>query len=150
MKRLAILAIALAPIAAPAQEPAAMPGWMAGCWEMRADGQWAEECWTIPRAGQMMGSGRSGTATAITSFEVMRIEREDGAITFRAQPGGGAGWTVFSAAADPGEGVTFVNTEHDYPQRVRYWREGEVLNAEISAADGSEARRWSFKAMGGG
>jgi len=38
----------------------------------------------------------------------------------------------------------FENRDHDYPQRIRYWREGEVLMAEISLADGSKPMRWRY------
>ena len=41
--------------------------------------------------------------------------------------------------------VTFVNTANDYPQRIRYWREGPLLKAEIALEDGSRARTWTYK-----
>jgi hypothetical protein len=150
MRRLSVLALALiaVPVGAGAQE-AALPGWMAGCWEMREGDRWAEECWTIPRGGQMIGSGRAGSGDTVRSFEHMRIERESsGSLTFLASPGG-QGWTAFASAADPGAGVTFVNAANDYPQRVRYWREGELLKAEVSLRDGSNAESWTFRRMGG-
>lgn len=143
-----ILALSLAvPVSAQAQD---MPGWMAGCWEMRGEGdRWAEECWTIARGGQMMGSGRAGTGSEVASFEFMLIAKDEGgAITFAAAPGGN-GWTVFNAAPDSGQAVTFVNPANDFPQKVRYWREGELLKARISLSDGSEAIEWSFARMGG-
>ncbi len=121
---------------------------MAGCWEMRDGARWADECWTVPRGGMMIGSGRAGSGDSLASFEHMRIERgEGGALTFLASPGG-KGWTPFASAADP-DGVTFVNTANDFPQRVRYWREGELLKAEISLADGGQAMRWTFRRTGG-
>lgn len=122
-----------------------MPSWMAGCWEMHEGERWAEECWTAPRDGQMLGSGRTGGPDGIRSFEFMRIEREGESLAFRAAPGG-SGWTSFTAAAD-GAGVTFVNAENDYPNRVRYWREGGELRAEISQLDGSDAVRFTFRPM---
>ncbi|MGY4397037.1 hypothetical protein ACVWZA_002228 [Sphingomonas sp. UYAg733] len=36
---------------------------------------------------------------------------------------------------------------HDYPQRIRYWREGKILNAKISLSYGSKRMRWSYSAM---
>jgi hypothetical protein len=143
----AALAAALLPATALAQA-AEMPGWMVGCWQSRDGEAWAEECWTIPRAGQMMGSGRTGDASSVRSFEFMRIERSGEGLAFRASPGG-EGWTSFASAEDPDEGVTFVNPGHDYPQRVRYWREGELLKAEISLIDGSRAIGFAFSRMGG-
>lgn len=151
MARLARMPLLLAFAATPAvAEPsAAPPVWMAGCWEMRDGERWAEECWTVPRGGQMLGSGRTGSGDAVRSFEHMRIERgEGGTLAFLASPGG-RGWTTFVSAADPGEGITFVNAANDYPQRVRYWREGELLKAAISLGDGSNATSWTFRRMGG-
>jgi len=81
----------------------------------------------------------------------MRIERagDAGGLTFSASPGGAA-WTAFASTPDPADGVTFINAANDYPQRVRYWREGELLRAEISLADGGEPVRWTFRRMAGG
>jgi hypothetical protein len=150
MKRLTIAAFAgvlLWPGAALAQE-AALPSWMAGCWEMRAGERWAEECWTAPRGGQMLGSGRTGYANGVRSFEFMRIERDGEGLAFRASPGG-EGWTSFASTADSDDGVTFLNPAHDYPQRVRYWREDGELRAEISLLDGSNATQFTFRRMNG-
>jgi hypothetical protein len=49
------------------------------------------------------------------------------------------GWSPSNEA-----GVTFFNVAHDYPQRIRYWREGDVLNAEIALKDGSKPMRWVY------
>ena len=138
----------LSPSAGSNPSDSALPGWMSGCWEWREGERWGEECWTVPRRGQMMGSGRSGDAAKVASWEFMRIERDDEGLRFSASPGG-TGWTRFASASDPGEGVTFVNPANDYPQRVRYWREGELLKAEISQLDGSREMGWSFARMGG-
>ena len=37
-----------------AEEPqiAAMPAWMAGCWEQRQGDSWTEECWTAAGQGK--------------------------------------------------------------------------------------------------
>jgi hypothetical protein len=34
---------------------------------------------------------------------------------------------------------------HDYPQRIAYVRDGDMLTATISAIDGSKAMRWTFR-----
>lgn len=128
---------------------------MAGCWEMRDGDDWAEECWTIPRAGMMMGSGRSGSASELSSWEFMLISlaEPDGGeaairMAFSASPRG-QDWTVFAWSPSDEEGVTFHNSANDYPQRVRYWRDGDLLKAEISLEDGSRATQWVFRRMGG-
>lgn len=139
-----------------AQETRAeLPGWMAGCWEMRDGERWAEECWTVPRGGMMMGSGRTGVGDTVRNWEFMRIAADepngDGPVlrmAFAASPGG-RGWTTFGWSPSAEEGVTFFNAANDFPQRVRYWLEDGKLNAEIALEDGGNAMRWTFSRMGG-
>ncbi len=132
--------------AQPGQQVAgAMPGWMAGCWVERDQSAWTEECWTSARGGVMIGSGRAGAGDTVRTWETMQILREPKGLAFYAAPRG-LNRTRFQARMD-GEGVTFVNPANDYPQRIRYWREGEFLLAEIAMTDGSRAKRWKFKRM---
>jgi hypothetical protein len=136
-------------LAAQAQQAPALPEWMAGCWESRSGDSWTEECWSRPRGGMMIGYGRSGTGGVLDSWEVMQIElveTDDPAIdplTFYGAPEGRER-TAFSWDRGSGPGLTFVNAGHDYPQRIRYWREGRDLVAETALADGSKARRWRY------
>ena len=149
----ALTAVVLAAPAAPEDAaPTALPGWMAGCWEERNGERWTEECWTAPRAGMMMGSGRSGTGDKVREWEAMQIIAADpnakGAkLAFWAAPGG-SGRTMFAWDPSDTTGFTFVNTAHDYPQRVRFWRDKGDFLAEISLADGSNPMRWRFKRSG--
>ena len=144
--------IAAAVLAAAADGPV-LPSWMAGCWERTSGEKWTEECWTAPRAGIMLGSGRSGSGEKLGEWEVMQIERidtDDPAIaqmTFYGAPRG-QNRTPFAWIAGEGQGVTFINESHDYPQRIRYWREGKELVAEIAMKDGSKAVSWRYKPMG--
>lgn len=137
--------------AAAAQQEPKLPEWMAGCWEQRSGDRWTEECWMPPRGGIMLGSGRSGTGDRVSEWEATQIvltrQAGDGPVArmaFWAAPGGG-GRTSFAWNQSDLPGVTFVNAAHDYPQRIRYWREGERLMAETSLADGSKARRWTYR-----
>jgi hypothetical protein len=126
--------------AGPAQaEPAALPGWLVGCWEQVEGDKWTDECWTTPRGGIQIGSGRSGRGEKLNSWESMQIERgEDGGLTFYGSPGG-APRVAFPLVSQAAQEVVFANPAHDYPQRIRYWRDGELLRAEIALADGSKA-----------
>jgi Domain of unknown function (DUF6265) len=140
----------LAAILAGHAQPIALPEWMAGCWEHRSEDRWTEECWTDPRGGIMLGTGRSGRGGVLDSWEVMQIEMvetDDPAIdplTFYGAPKG-ENRTGFVLVRDSKEsGITFVNAGHDYPQRIRYWRDGKDLMAEVSLADGSKAQRWRY------
>jgi len=127
-----------------------MPAWMAGCWQQTSGESWTEECWTTARGGMMLGSGRSGRGDMVKDWEVMQIvanDTDDPAVPraiFYGAPKG-VGRTPFQLVQDGQPGVTFVNSEHDYPQRIRYWREGEELIAEVALKDGSKAMRWRYR-----
>ena len=143
-----IAAIALAAVPGMAARQA-MPGWLTGCWSEQQGPNWTEECWTAPRASNMMGSGRSGRGEDIRSWEVMQIEQApDGSLTFYGSPKG-APRVAFPATSIGMREIVFANPTHDYPQKIRYWREGMELHAEISLMDGSRAYRWRYKRQGG-
>ncbi|MCJ8156808.1 DUF6265 family protein [Sphingomonas sp. LaA6.9] len=129
-----------------AEEKPALPGWMAGCWEAQSGERWTEECWTSSRGGVMLGSSRSGKGDSVDLWEAMQViaDKSGSGMTFWASPNG-TKRTPFVWRADAEPGVTFHNAENDYPQRVRYWREGDTLMAEIAMADGSKPMRWQYK-----
>lgn len=142
--------------AAEAATPArpVLPEWLAGCWVSETNEAWVEECWTPARGGMMLGTNRGGKASApdaVASWEMMQIGPVNAeappatrGLAFRASLNGSA-WTAFEASADPEGGIVFTNAAHDYPQRIRYWREGEALMAEIGLADGSKPMLWLFR-----
>ena len=136
-------------IAPAAAAMAPMPAFLAGCWEeRRADERWTEECWTSPRGGLMIGSGREGSGDTVRHWEWMRIERgADGTMTFYGSPKGAAP-VGFKATDADSKSITFVNEAHDYPQRVRYELTASGLDAEVSPADGSKPNRWSYRRGG--
>lgn len=146
MRRTIMLGLAM--LATGAGQAPAMPGWLTGCWSEQKGAIWTEECWTAPRAGQMMGSGRSGRGDALRSWEAMQIERgADGRLVFYASEKGAPRVGFVEASSGPRE-IVFTNPQHDYPQRIHYWRDGMDLNAEISAMDGSQPIRWHYRHQG--
>lgn len=147
--RILIAATLLLASASHAETPAAAPNWMAGAWAESRDGRWTEEYWTPERGGVMLGAGRSGKGDKLGSWEQTRIERgADGKWIFWGAPDGSKP-TPFTMISSNKTEIVFANPEHDYPQRIRYWREGKLLKAEISLADGSNATQWSYKPLGG-
>lgn len=150
----AILGAAAPILLAAGDAPTPLPGWMAGCWIETRDQNWFEECWTAPRGGMMIGSGRAGRGEVLRSWETMQIvvaaKTADGSpapMAFFGAPEG-EGRTMFQLEEAGTNALTFVNRSHDYPQRVRYWRDGERLLAEVSLADGSRPMRWSYRRAG--
>ena len=120
-------------------------GWLQGHWCQQTDEGLVEEYWMAPANGESVGLGRTLSGGKTASFEYMRIVRGEGGLQFIAQPGG-APPTAF--AATPGstaaQRIAFENPEHDFPQRVSYWREGEALMAEISGP-GADGNTMSFQ-----
>lgn len=65
-----------------------LPEWLTGEWiQQRAD-RWAEEVWTLPRGGTMIGVGRNGRGESQLGWEVLRLVRAaDGTLTLHAARG---------------------------------------------------------------
>jgi hypothetical protein len=135
-------------VAAQAQAPQ-LPTWMAGCWEQVAQKRSTVECWSVRDGSTIVGesiSKRGGEVIEREAMQIIHSETDDPAIPwmiFRPMPAGQKA-TEFHWVPSAEEGLTFLNAEHDYPQRIRYWREGQILVAEIAAADGSKTRRWRY------
>ncbi|MFC7537059.1 DUF6265 family protein [Sphingomonas sp. GCM10030256] len=138
----ALLLLAEAPAAA------GLPSFMAGCWDRISTESWGQECWMEPRAGLMLGAAREGKGAKLESWEQARIAQDaSGRIAFFASPRGAAA-TKFEAREVTANSIEFVNPAHDYPQRIRYSRTKDGLEAEISLADGSKPVRWSYRREG--
>ncbi|WP_066800028.1 DUF6265 family protein [Sphingomonas soli] len=122
-------------------------GWLEGQWCTDADARGRVTCetWTAEK-GLLIGvSERSVSEGPVQVLERMRISAEPGQLVFHADPVGQEGGDFHAMGAQPPQSVRFENPAHDYPQVIRYWREGDMLNAEISLADGSKARRWAYR-----
>jgi hypothetical protein len=134
------------PASAIAAQPAtSLPGWLAGTWAREDGAAWAEELWTAPRGGQMLGLSRDGFGPDVTTWSQERIERSrEGAPVLVVQKEGGAAVRYPLAVASE-SAIEFANAAQSYPQRIRYWREGQLLMIEASRMDGSEAKRWNYR-----
>jgi hypothetical protein len=121
-------------------------GWMSGRWEvLTAQARWTEENWSVERGGVMLGFSRSGSGDRLREFEFLRIQAgADGVPTYFAQPGGRPP-VPFRLTAHDATSATFDNPTHDFPQRIRYVRTGDVMVATISALDGSNAMSWTYR-----
>ena len=141
------MALILMPMMLLAASPDPDLGWLAGHWCTEPkNGTRDCERWTAMDKGVMRGEGTTRTAERVTVNESMTITADTSGIVFHAEPANQKP-ADFRAVAFSTEGrsVTFEDRSHDYPQRVRYWREGEALLAEISMSDGTRAARWSFR-----
>lgn len=117
--------------------------WMSGQWQS-ADGT-TEEAWTAPRGGMMLGVGRTVQGGIVREYEFLRLQAgADGVPVYWASPNGVPPVGFRLSQAGPSS-ATFDNPAHDYPQRIRYRRDGETLVATISAIDDSHATSWTYR-----
>ena len=116
-------------------------GWLTGCWRS-SDGS-ATEVWSESYGGWRFGHGATMSDGELVFFEQLRIETDDAGTRYVASPAGAAP-TTFTATDLGTDTAAFANPDHDYPQRIRYHREGNALTAQISLMDGSRAQtfRW--------
>lgn len=142
--RLAFALMAAWSASAAAVEPA--PDFIAGDWCAVNGESRFEERWTAAADGRMHALARSFKGARLTGFEFLRIEPVDGAYAYIAQPGGNPP-TVFGASERGDQRIVFTNPQHDYPQRIEYWRDGSGLHAKVSGAPtpGEAPQQFDFR-----
>lgn len=124
--------------------------WLAGSWATRDLGGMTLEVWDVPRGALMLGHGQSYDVAHTTFFEFLRIAASAEGIALHAQPGGGAP-TVFRLKEQGGQGVTFHNPQHDFPQIISYAREGSLLRVHLEGDRGKDRQivDLSYRCVGG-
>jgi len=137
-----VVALALSPVTAAGQEssdPRTLR-WLAGCWEQRRGTRVVQEQWMAPSGGMLLGMSRTVSGDVARAFELLRIVRQDGVLTYIAQPGGGVA-TSFAASTVSDSVVVFANPAHDFPQRIMYRKAGsDSLIARIEGDQGGQVR----------
>lgn len=116
---------------------------MAGCWagEHTDSRRSSYEVWVAPKADRMLGISQTVLPNR-TEFEFLRVERTGAQVEYVAQPSGRPP-TRFRMHDSSATHAEFANPEHDFPQRIRYMREGDLLRAETSG--GNPLRRIEFR-----
>ena len=121
--------------------------WMAGTWLGDDEGTAVEEHWISPRGGAMLGLHRDVREGRMVFFEFLRIEVQEGKLVYLASPRGRAA-TPFPAKSVEPRKVIFENPQHDFPQRILYWLDGQgALHARIEGTrSGKEsAKEWVWR-----
>jgi hypothetical protein len=121
--------------------------WMAGYWLSCEGGREVSETWNDPRGGVMAGVTLTVGRLGRGAVEFTRIATVDGRLAFLAQPNGVAATTFTLIESAPGRAV-FENPDHDFPQRVVYSREGDMLTGRIEGlANGQpQSMTWTYTA----
>ncbi len=144
----ALLAAALL-IAAPAfgQAPKASAlEWMTGTWVARSESSTVTESWVGPGNGMMVAANLSTWKSGRKFFEFLRIGETAEGLSYYASPGGKTP-VEFRMKELAERKVVFENPQHDFPQRILYWREGEQLVARVegTAAGKDKREEWRFE-----
>jgi hypothetical protein len=118
--------------------------WLQGCWEMRDGDRIVEERWTGPRAGSMLGVGRTTRGETLVEHEFVVLIERDGRLAYEAHPSGQATATFMSKPIS-GREVVFEDPAHDFPQRVGYRSTGPgQLLAWVEGTSNGRLRRIEF------
>lgn len=148
MKTTAIVLLAAA-LAIPT-DAADFPTFMTGTWTVANGPVVTEEHWTDAKGDLMLGLNRTVKPGGKTSFEFLRIEMRNGRLAYVAMPRGNPA-TAFPLKTLTADRVVFENLEHDFPQRIIYWRDAARLCARVEGTMGGkvESEEWCWTAAPG-
>jgi hypothetical protein len=122
-------AVAPAPASAPAAEgPLADFAWLAGCWRGTVNQREFREHWMPLRGNLMLATGHTVAGNRTQDFEYIRLEPRGDGVFYVAAPSGQkeAAFRFAERTMDGTDAIyTFVNPEHDFPQRIVYRRGSE-------------------------
>ncbi len=120
--------------------------WLVGCWATTDNS--AQEVWVIDSEQSLIGFGVAIKDDKVGSYEVLSIKQsEDGSWTYTAHPSGQAS-ASFLAIRISENRVVFANPDHDYPQEIRYRRDGHRLYATVSLLAGVNPNTFDKVACG--
>jgi hypothetical protein len=120
--------------------------WMVGSWAADGGGTYVEEHWTPARGNTMLAVARTTRGPRTVFYEFLRIEQTGDAITYHGAPKGRHPATPFQMTEVSADKVVFENPQHDFPQRITYWRDGpDGMGAKVEGKDGKGAQSWVFK-----
>jgi hypothetical protein len=146
MKPALLFALLMLPASLPAQTPSiAALQWMAGTWVHDEGRGRVVETWLGPGNGLMVAANLSTWPSGKKFFEFLRIAESPAGLSYHASPGGRPA-VEFTMKELGDRRVVFENLQHDYPQRIVYWREGEQLVARTEGRVGGKERaeQWRF------
>lgn len=130
MVRLLLFIAAWSGLLALSAQPAAVLLPLQGTWEGTVGGQRYVEQWTCA-GDQCDGRATAYTGEAVQHTETMRIMAFAGHWHFLVWLGDGPA-VAFTRTMANDSTWAFENTDHDFPQRIRYTVHGDTLHAQIA------------------
>ena len=115
-----------------AQSPATTSdlAFITGCWRFERNGRIVEEHWLAPAGGSLFGVSRTVAGGKTVDFEFLQLRDLPDGLTYIAKPSRQAE-ASFKMTTKTVDEVVFENSQHDFPQRIRYRRSGDALHARI-------------------
>ena len=103
------------------------------------------ESWVGPANGMMVAANLSAWTSGGKFYEFLRIGETAEGLSYYASPGGRAP-VEFRMKEAGDKRIVFENPQHDFPQRILYWREGDQLVARVEGTAGGKEKReeWRF------
>ncbi len=145
MRLSATLALILA-LAAGSDSDRGAFDWLVGCWASTDNS--SQEVWVVDSETSLIGFGVVLGNDKVDFYEILSIKKsEDGSWSFFAHPSGQAA-ASFPAIRIGENSVVFANPDHDYPQEIRYRREGTHLYATASLLGGVNPNTFDKVACG--
>ncbi len=111
--------------------------WLAGTWQRTGlpVGQSGYERWTRDGTRGFTGVGVSKRGDKTTFEEKLSIVIKDGDVYYVADTPQNPQPVHFKLTESSDTGFVFENPAHDFPQKIAYRRDGNKLNARVSAGD---------------
>jgi len=119
-------------------------GWLSGSWQRGAGKDLAEEHWTLPNGGSLLGMARTLSNGRTSFFEFLRVEEGRDGVDYVAQPGGRPP-VRFRCTSLGGRKAVFENPTHDFPTTITYERHDDELIATISGPPTSREKPATFR-----
>jgi hypothetical protein len=120
---------------------------MSGCWSMeRGSAEKGvtviEEAWSRPRAGTLIGYGRTTRGERTLFHEFLRIEQRGDRLVYIARPSNAEKPTEFTSTKVSATEVVFENPEHDDPKRITYRVADGGL---VAVTEGNRTTQFKFR-----
>jgi hypothetical protein len=118
-------------------------GWITGCWEYTRGTRHVTEQWMAPEGATMMGVSRTVNSGRTTEWEFLIVREGAKGLEYVAKPSGQAE-AVFTSSLVSATEAVFENPAHDFPKKIVYRRDGDMLTASIEGPMNGQTRRVDF------
>lgn len=128
-----------------AATPATDLNWLGGYWLSCDGGREVAEYWSDARGGVLFNTTVNLNGDRVSSERTVMMAVE-GRLSFVYEPTGAN--VVFPMISLEGQRAVFENPDNDFPQRVIYSRQGDVLTGRIEGTiDGqAQSMEWTYQA----